>query len=101
LGLDGSPLFLKHVILLPGEGPKMNTPMEYQVALLKDGSDTIYASTGLIAADNAEAIKKAKEWTASFNFVAEDAWLQINLNGIGIRSLRPGSFEKARSALPT
>jgi hypothetical protein len=69
----------------------MNKPMEYQAVLLKDG-DTTYESTGLIAADNAEAIKKAKDWTASFDFVAEDAWLQISLNGIGIRSLRPGEF---------
>jgi hypothetical protein len=46
----------------------------------------------LIAVDNSEALKKVKEWTASFDCVADDAWLQITLNGIGIRSLRLGEF---------
>ena len=70
----------------------MNRRMKYQIALLKDGGTVIYESTALFATDNSEAIEKAKHWTASFDSVAEDAWLQINLNGVGIRSLRPGEF---------
>jgi len=70
----------------------MNRRMKYQVALLKDGGLVTYESTALFATDNSEAIEKAKNWTASFDSVAEDAWLQINLNGVGIRSLRPGEF---------
>ena len=70
----------------------MNKRMKYQVALLKDGGIVAYESTALFAADNSEAIERAKHWTASFDSVAKDAWLQINLNGVGIRSLRPGEF---------
>jgi hypothetical protein len=70
----------------------MNRLMKYQAALLKGGGTITYESTALFAADNSEAIEKAKRWTASFDSVAEDAWLQINLNGVGIRSLRPGEF---------
>ncbi len=70
----------------------MNTSLEYQVALLKDGGLETYESTGVIAADNSEAMEKAKAWTSSFTFIAADAWLQIALNGIGIYSLRPGEF---------
>ena len=70
----------------------MNRRMKYQVALLKDGGLVTYESTALFATDNSEAIEKAKNWTASLDSVAEDAWLQINLNGVGIRSLRPGEF---------
>jgi hypothetical protein len=66
--------------------------MEYQVALMKgDGSET-YDSTALLAASNLEAVDKAKRWIASVGSIAEDAWLQINLNGMGIMSLRPGEF---------
>jgi hypothetical protein len=68
----------------------MNRLMKYEVALLKDGGIITYESSALFAADNSEAIEKAKHWTASFDSIAEDAWLQINLNGVGIRSLRPG-----------
>lgn len=70
----------------------MNKPMKYQVTLLKDGGCEAYESTGLLAPDNIQAIEKAKAWTASFDCIAEDAWLQIDLNGIGICSLRPGEF---------
>jgi hypothetical protein len=70
----------------------MNRRMKYQVALLKDGDTITYESTALFAVDNSEAIEKAKNWTTSFDSIAEDAWLQINLNGVGIRSLRPGEF---------
>ena len=70
----------------------MNTRMKYQVALLKQGGVLTYESTALFATDNSEAIEKAKHWTTSFNSVADDAWLQINLNGVAIRSLRPGEF---------
>jgi hypothetical protein len=70
----------------------MNRRMKYQVALLKDGDTITYESAALFAADNFEAIEKAKNWTTSFDSIAEDAWLQINLNGVGIRSLRPGEF---------
>jgi hypothetical protein len=66
--------------------------MEYQVALLSgDGTET-YDSTALLAANNIEAMDKAKRWIASVDCVAEGAWLQINLNGMGIMSLRPGEF---------
>jgi len=66
--------------------------MKYQIALLKDGGTIAYGSTALFAADNSEAIERAKNWTASFHSIAKDAWLQINLNGVGIRRLRPGEF---------
>lgn len=66
--------------------------MEYQVALFNsDGTET-YESTALLAADNFEAIEQAKRWIASIGSVAEDSWLQINLGGMGIKSLRPGEF---------
>ena len=70
----------------------MNRRMKYQIALLKGGGTITYEATALFAADNSEAMDKAKDWTASLNSIAEDAWLQINLNGVGIRSLRPGEF---------
>jgi hypothetical protein len=68
----------------------MNRPMKYSAVLLKDGET--YEATSVIAADNTEALKKVKEWMASLDCVAEDAWLQITLNGVGIRSLRSGEF---------
>ena len=64
--------------------------MKYQVALLKDGGPTTYESTNVIASDNNQALKKAKERTTSLDYIAEDAWLQIASNGVAIRSLRPG-----------
>ena len=70
----------------------MNNRMEYHVDLLKDDGATIYGSTALMASNNVEAIEKAKHWAASLARLAEDAWLQINLNGIGIQTLRPGEF---------
>ena len=70
----------------------VNRPMKYSAVLLKDGGPKTYEATSVIAADNTEALKKVKEWTASLDGVAEDAWLQITLNGVGIRSLRPGEF---------
>jgi hypothetical protein len=63
-----------------------------QATKLKTDDSVAYESTALFAADNSEAIERAKHWTASFDSVAKDAWLQINLNGVGIRSLRPGEF---------
>lgn len=71
---------------------RMKVRMKYQVVLLKDGGTETYDSTALIAADNSEAIEQAKSWTATLASVEADAWLQINLNGVGIRSLRPGEF---------
>ena len=66
--------------------------MEYEVALLKgDGAET-YESMTLLAADNLEAVEKARRWIASIGYIAADARLQINLNGMGIMSLRPGEF---------
>jgi hypothetical protein len=70
----------------------MSTRMEYQVALFNSEGTETYESTALFAADNFEAIEKAKRWTASIGSVAKDAWLQINLGGMGIKSLRPGEF---------
>ena len=70
----------------------MNNPMEYQVDLLKDDGATIDYFMALLASNNVEAIEKAKHWAASLTRIAEDAWLQINLKGIGIRTLRPGEF---------
>ena len=70
----------------------MNNYMEYQVDLLKDDGATICGSTALLASNNVEAIEKAKHWAASLTRITEDAWLQINLNGIGIQTLRPGEF---------
>ena len=66
--------------------------MEYHVDLLKDDGATICGSTALVASNNVEAIEKAKHWAASLTRIAEDAWLQINLNGIGIQTLRLGEF---------
>jgi hypothetical protein len=72
--------------------PVMNRPMKYHAVLLKDGGPTTYENTSVIAVDNSEALKKVKKWMASFECVADDAWLQITLNGVGIRSLQPGEF---------
>ena len=44
----------------------MNNRLEYHVDLLKDDGATIYGSTALLAANNVEAIEKAKHWAASF-----------------------------------
>jgi hypothetical protein len=46
--------------------------MQYQIALLKDGSTITYETTALFARDNSEAIDKAKNWTASLNSIAKD-----------------------------
>ena len=73
-------------------GSAVNRPMKYSAVLLKDGGLKTYEATSVIAADNAEALNKVEEWMASLDCVAEDAWLQITLNGVGIRSLRPGEF---------
>jgi len=70
----------------------MNKPMKYHAALLKDGGPTTYETTSVIATENSEALKKVKEWMASFDWVAEDAWLQVTLNGVCICSLQPGEF---------
>ena len=70
----------------------MNNRMEYHVDVLKEDGSTICGSTALLASNNLEAIEKAKQWAASLTLMAEDAWLQINLNGIGIQTLRPGEF---------
>lgn len=70
----------------------MNKRIEYHVDLLKGDGTTLYGSTALLASNNVEAIEKAKRWAASFMHSVEDAWLQINLNGIGIRTLRTGEF---------
>jgi len=74
----------------------MNRPMKYHAVLLKDGGPTTYENTSVIAVDNSEALKKVKKWMASFECVADDAWLQITLNGVGIRSLQPGGVLTAR-----
>jgi hypothetical protein len=70
----------------------MNKRIEYHIDLLKDDGTTLYSSTALLASSNVEAIEKAKHWAASCMRSAKDAWLQVNLNGIGIRTLRPGEF---------
>jgi len=70
----------------------MNNCMEYHVDLLKADGGTIYGSTALVASSNLEAVEKAKHWAASLALIVGDARLQINLNGIGIRSLGPGEF---------
>jgi hypothetical protein len=70
----------------------MNRYMEYQVALLNGDCTETYDSTALLAANNLEAVDKAKRWIVSVCYIAEDARLQINLNGMGIMSLRPGEF---------
>ena len=69
----------------------MNNCIEYHVDLLKDDGATIYGSTAIVASNNVEAVEKAKHWAASLTRPA-DAWLQINLNGIGIQTIRPGEF---------
>jgi len=66
--------------------------MEYQIVLLTDEGAATYESTALIASTNFEAVEKAKTWTKSLDAIADDAWLQISLNGIGIRCLGPGGF---------
>jgi hypothetical protein len=68
----------------------MNKPMKYQVALVSREDATIYRSTALFATDNFEALQKTKEWIASLAFVAEDACVNINLNGTCIQSLPLG-----------
>lgn len=70
----------------------MNKPIEYQVALFNGDGTQAYESTSFLAADNLEAIEQAKRWIALLGCVSEDVWLQISLNGIGIKSLRPGDF---------
>jgi hypothetical protein len=69
----------------------MNKRIEYHIDLLKADGTTLYGSATLLASSNVEAIEKAKHWATSF-MVGVDAWLQINLNGIAIRTLSPGEF---------
>jgi hypothetical protein len=70
----------------------MNKRFEYHIDLFMDDGTTLYGSTALLASSNVEAIEKAKHWATSFMVGAKDAWLQINLNGIAIRTLSPGEF---------
>jgi hypothetical protein len=78
--------------IVAGAGNRMNSRMEYRVDLLKDDGATIYGSTAFVASNNTEAIEKAKNWAALLACLTEGAWLQINLNGVGIQTLRPGEF---------
>jgi hypothetical protein len=70
----------------------MSVHVKYQALLLKGDGEATYETTEFLAADNLEAIEKAKNWTSGFKPIAEDAWLQITLYGVGIRSLRQGEF---------
>ena len=71
----------------------MNNRMEYHIDLLKDDGATICGSTALVASNNVEAIEKAKHWAASLTRIAEDAWLQINLNGSVFKLFVPANSE--------
>ena len=70
----------------------VTTRVEYQAVLFKNDGIETYESTALLAANNLEAKEKAKKWIASLESIAEDACLQISLNGVGIWSLRPGEL---------
>jgi hypothetical protein len=70
----------------------MNKWVKYDIDLLKDDGTTLYGSAALLASSNVEAIEKAKHWATSRMPGTRDAWLQINLNGIAIRTLSPGEF---------
>ena len=66
--------------------------VEYQIALIRNGSvNDIEARTSVMAADDVDALLKAKAWVMSVAGISEGAWLQLNREGHGW-SLKPGEF---------
>jgi hypothetical protein len=66
----------------------------YNVGLCRmaNGSlDAPYEGASIEAANIPDALQKAKKWVASVE-VADNSWLQIQLNGRSVRSLKSGSF---------
>ena len=64
----------------------MSKSMKYRAVLVKNGGTTC-AATWFTAADNTEAIRKAKHWMG-LNAIPSETWLQISLNGISIHNWR-------------
>jgi hypothetical protein len=56
--------------------------------MLSDGGANTYASTSVLATDDADATKKAKDWVASLDTRWDDAWLVLNVSGRGT-TLKP------------
>ena len=67
---------------------------EYIAALcLIAGDEPIpYNSTKFLAADKTEAVCKAKDWARSHCCIEEGALLQVNADGCGICTFKPGEF---------
>ena len=68
----------------------MSKPVEYQITLTDGGANT-YASSSILASDDAEARLKAKDWAATLWHRWDNAWLVLNVKGRGI-TLKPGEF---------
>jgi hypothetical protein len=68
----------------------MGKLVEYQ-AELSDGRGNTYANTSILAMDDEDARKKAKDWVASLDTRWDGAWLVLNVGSRGI-TLKPGDF---------
>jgi hypothetical protein len=67
----------------------MSKTREYSVVISAGG--ITYANTSVHAADDADALRQAKEWGAKQPHW-EGALLTVNLDGRGIGTLKPGEF---------
>ena len=68
---------------------------EYVAALcrMQNGNPEPYESARFLAASYLEAKQKAREWASSFDFVPDDALLQINIaTGRGICTIPRKDF---------
>ena len=62
---------------------------EYVAALcqMKDGVLRPYESERFAAENNDDAVGKATEWAmANVGVIAEETWLQVTLDGVGVHS---------------
>jgi hypothetical protein len=68
--------------------------IEYVAALcrMRNGNPEPYESTRFLAASDVEAKQKARDWARSFDFVADDELLQINVGGRGICTIHRKDF---------
>jgi hypothetical protein len=59
---------------------------EYVVALcrMQNGNPEPYESTRFVAANDAEAERRARDWASSFDFLDDDTLIQITNAGRGV-----------------
>jgi hypothetical protein len=58
----------------------------------RDSLEAPYESTTIEAETRDDAIRRAKEWAATFDVVTEDSWLQVAHDGKSVASFKPGQF---------